>query len=988
MILDYIEKNDIVERVLNREAHIMELNDLDEPVRSALHSFLVDLESYCEATKGSERPIEIERLFIDSIEMGPKYAKYVDGLKSFIASQKLGWIFLDPEIDNTYRGFKIPADLDSVGAIYRGNLLFAWTPPNIEGFEEIVMEPVVELEDNNRVDIFKNAVLRVLNQEKLKKNFVPENNWRMFDTDSAKGSLDGKQGRLPPIKEPASKRGKSQLVFAPREKKESRAACLEEQSSVVRIRWIESNIQRLLENEPRSVTGLTRQQLTHRLLGGVAKSTINENWTPDQPRRMRWTYVPLFSYCRDFKKEGLTKPRKLVRAMLEALNETFPDADAFKSVGFFDVWELKLPPTKDELTGENVVKTIFPARGHGLGMGNALTTLMQLAIEEINTNECGVRPEFSGYDNDDAATSFKTEADRNKYLEKDKETCRNLSLKYKTKATFIATGSMVLCEAYVSTKLRYFNDKTSHGYAELYNVLKCVNTSHARSLVCSMNLRQVPQCTIERIHAYWGYVLYRNEHMRPDILGGWYKMNVSGVDTSFINRITSEPLNKMEDAARWAYENSKFEPVPWKKGKKAFLHKSKAAHYYGDAFCNLKGMKTSIEEKDLFSGQRDPYENTRAWTSYEKTLLKNFSIACSWRGKVATWGEIYQEESKRRIKEDIIPPIGAREEVPSTEHVMDTNIRFEHIYGALDLGSELDIFWRDSCDNSYPLQLSRSGGITLGFEKTERENLEERKKALLERSGLDIKVFDLFLLPSEKSMKYWHDPFTVCKVFDSLAKGWHTVIPSEPIPDKMLLLESRAKYYGRELTPKEWLLIGSIKKSDQIFIYKTKSFWSSGWINKLEDYVQFARNFPGIGRKSLGMNSSTRGGRRQDVISLMRKHLKDNSKIHTVEQKPLKFLEVTMSQETRDMLYIADHFEFDQEDEIKLTDSEENELTLDDVLNSVEYVNTAEEDEPPDDYEEVTIIEKNPWDSDSDYYDEEVHHSDSGFAEGEDQTDE
>jgi hypothetical protein len=70
-----------------------------------------------------------------------------------------------------------------------------------------------------------------------------------------------------------------------------------------------------------------------------------------------------FSYCRDLTKEGLTKPRNLLKIMLECIKKRFEDFPV--QPDFFDTYCVLVD-------GGNV----YPPRGHGLGMANELTTLM------------------------------------------------------------------------------------------------------------------------------------------------------------------------------------------------------------------------------------------------------------------------------------------------------------------------------------------------------------------------------------------------------------------------------------------------------------------------------------------------------------------------------------------------------------------------------------------------------------------------------------
>jgi len=57
---------------------------------------------------------------------------------------------------------------------------------------------------------------------------------------------------------------------------------------------------------------------------------------------------------RDLRKEGITKPRELLRVILEALNEEYPDIEIFGYTSFYDRFELVLEDGS----------SIFPKRGH------------------------------------------------------------------------------------------------------------------------------------------------------------------------------------------------------------------------------------------------------------------------------------------------------------------------------------------------------------------------------------------------------------------------------------------------------------------------------------------------------------------------------------------------------------------------------------------------------------------------------------------------
>jgi hypothetical protein len=79
-----------------------------------------------------------------------------------------------------------------------------------------------------------------------------------------------------------------------------------------------------------------------------------------------------FFYCRDIEKEGITKPRILLKIMLEALSTRLPILKQVCTTDFFDGDWCHINDT-----------TIHSQRGHGLGMANSLTTFMQIIIHRM-----------------------------------------------------------------------------------------------------------------------------------------------------------------------------------------------------------------------------------------------------------------------------------------------------------------------------------------------------------------------------------------------------------------------------------------------------------------------------------------------------------------------------------------------------------------------------------------------------------------------------
>lgn len=344
------------------------------------------------------------------------------------------------------------------------------------------------------------------------------------------------------------------------------------------------------------------------------KETKTADWFEDE--NYAW------SYCRDFKKEGLTKPREILRVMMEELHLAYPTCKAFLDVGFFDRFRIIL---EDGSIHE-------PRRGHGLGMANDLTTLMQIIIESMVRKRTGISPKWSGYVNDDAALSFRNYAEASEYADEDRVVCESLSLIYKSKATFLSPTSIVMCEVYVQKMNPAANVKAVFASESLKNLLKSINPSHARSMANLMNIENVDPEWLYEITDYWGWVLYRNEQSDPDWMGGWWRQIRLGIDVSFWN-LKGHVLDLPRSCAFRAYQEVNVEFRPWEK-KRKFESKAAQGGCFSKEFLIDADLMTVEDE---FRPSVDSAENCRAWKAFEKKLQKTFGFlqSRSWKIRIS-----------------------------------------------------------------------------------------------------------------------------------------------------------------------------------------------------------------------------------------------------------------------------------------------------------------------------------------------------------------
>jgi hypothetical protein len=186
---------------------------------------------------------------------------------------------------------------------------------------------------------------------------------------------------------------------------------VEEFPSVLAIRWIEKAVHRITSLDPRDMSRDEPIIIKRKMETAIRRNAM--------------------SYCRDFNKEGLTKPFAITTVMMEELYRR-TGWSAFHNTQFFSSWTFEL----DGIVYE-------AKRGHGLGMGNSLTTLMSIVIEEMIYEETTTYPNFSAYNNDDAALAFSLERICLAHASLDREICEKLGLDFKPKASFVSKNDIV-----------------------------------------------------------------------------------------------------------------------------------------------------------------------------------------------------------------------------------------------------------------------------------------------------------------------------------------------------------------------------------------------------------------------------------------------------------------------------------------------------------------------------------------------------------------
>jgi hypothetical protein len=226
---------------------------------------------------------------------------------------------------------------------------------------------------------------------------------------------------------------------------------------------------------------------------------------------------------RDIKKEGLTKPRELLHAIFEVLEEAYPDLELDKYRHIYDGYYLIFPDETE----------IYLNRGHGLGMANSLTTLMQLGVFYMIQGRL-VQEGFQNWSNmtckaynDDFYAAFDEEDTSELYAEHEIDVFDDLALKMEPRKSLIGPFS-VLCENYSSP----LGIKESYFRREILMSMACVNITMAKTYLSNLTKSVSPdllEVYLPEIISYWGYEFCPDEIDQPFLCGGWVDRSYRGV---------------------------------------------------------------------------------------------------------------------------------------------------------------------------------------------------------------------------------------------------------------------------------------------------------------------------------------------------------------------------------------------------------------------------------------------------------------------------
>jgi hypothetical protein len=218
--------------------------------------------------------------------------------------------------------------------------------------------------------------------------------------------------------------------------------------------------------------------------------------------------------------------------------------------------------------------TLFePCRGHGLGMANALTTLMQIVIfymtlEKIEIETTGIAGFFH---NDDAIVGFPSEESLIDFWGEDGYILSGLGIIRQDEKSFWAENAGVFCEEYFSSRTTHLNDKESYVRREVLIALSASSICQAKAITSSIITKDdtIINQYLPEIIDFWGYEFFPNEYLYPTCVGGWVSKSIAGISLD-LKDLDELPYDNLVYAAYQASKLNRILPKKKKKDRKIF----------------------------------------------------------------------------------------------------------------------------------------------------------------------------------------------------------------------------------------------------------------------------------------------------------------------------------------------------------------------------------------------------------------------------------
>lgn len=465
-----------------------------------LQFFAISLDSYIESSKA----LRAEQI-IYLASLGSEGSKALKQLRVETFKRKIDAIsFEDPEIHPLLSDLKIDC-LEDIDDIFNYRCMPLWRE-EVNDFEENSYIPVKT--SDKMLNSFRDTLRDILKGVKANpeddridillqssRSISLDKGVRKFNFLRSQKSLSLSSGFSPDI-------GQVERCIIPVNPQGFR--------DTVILDWRSINTVKLIEKR---VCYILRQLPYH---------NYTDNWRDFQRTIERFYKRDHVFVCRDLKKEGLTKPRILLKIMLEELSRIDNFLEPY--IDFYESFEVKGFPK--------------PLRGHGQGMANALTTLMQITIVQMVKNtflDRGFDPiiESLNYNDDNMYRISPDIVDE--FWDIEGEIMEGIGLIRSDKKSFWSDQGYIFCEIYISPFYPNLNKRNHVNRRLMLNSLLWKYPYEVKEYLKG-NTENVffNQYLPEIIHRV-GYEFFPEEVNYPLSIGGWKPDKILGLSTALID---------------------------------------------------------------------------------------------------------------------------------------------------------------------------------------------------------------------------------------------------------------------------------------------------------------------------------------------------------------------------------------------------------------------------------------------------------------------
>jgi len=505
-----------------------------------------------------------------------------------------------------------------------------------------------------------------------------------------------------------------------------------------------------------------------------------------------------FFLCRDITKEGITKPRPLLTAMMEVLHETYPEVPGWDFTDFYNTYELSIDG-----------KIHKPIRGHGLGMANALTTLMQIVLFHQILEKCEymkIEPTMLTH-NDDIIIGFQKNQDIEEFWSVEEKVFSKLGILRNPQKSFRGKRSGVFIEKYFYEFSSIISRKESYQRRELLLALTASNIVHAKQMVSSLVYleNEIISLNFPEVISYWGYEFWKEEHLYPATCGGWFNRSIYGISLD-LKTLDDLPYSDQVEKAYHACKNNRIYPKFEKGDYKSPIQKI----YPNYAFL--------IEDKHKLDFDIGPLNEINR--SYNRLRFQPWQYELSWNRLLKKRKETYDKYISHLPYKDFIKLIvneSNKDFLP-----LDFMIKSE-VQGEIHEGTVDDIYHTSNPKMSYLSALTPIDDIYpnrysinfLNIDSIQHRITADQRKRLNSFVGilsLTSKMRkDTFLAPKdsfEEFFECYRTPFRLFKVYGELESPLLPLLKEEYRPK---ILSEKKSIFGRFLSKKEYFAFEKIK---------------------------------------------------------------------------------------------------------------------------------------------------------------------------------